>query len=407
MAGIDRPTKTGGAPPFTTDFTPPDGFCAFTYLNSGAPSSPYPTSLWLGYSLGDAKYCYPTSFYENAGTFSPAQCPQSFTTAKTYALTGGSSGAVCCSSGYTYDGARSLAKNDKYDWCTRVVPTNTIGIFADEPRPIYGFTFTSDPPVTALVRAVHVRWEQSDLPGLGLPPETSASSGSNGLAHETEAPIIGGGGGLSDTAKAGIGAGVGVLAVTIIAAILLLLRRRRRGSSLREKGGLGEDASLDGPAGAGSGVRGNGALAAGVAMAAVPAAAAAAASGARGQATATGGQDRPQTEEIQGPWSEYMARWAANQEDWAVYQAGAQQDGLTGDGDPQDDAHAGALPVDGRTPQDVVGLEDTMFAKPPGFAESDLEDFKALEDEKPRVSEDSTLVPSLPRDEKNERDVSD
>jgi hypothetical protein len=303
-------------------------------------------------------------------------------------------------SGYTYDGARSLAPNDKHDWCTRVVPTNTIGIFADEPRPVYGFTFTSDPPVTALVRAVHVRWEPSDLPGLGLPPETSAPSGSDGPARETEAPVVGGGGGLSDTAKAGIGAGVGVLAVTIIAAVLLLFRRRRRReSSLREKGGLGDEAS-DGAAGAGGNIGDNGALAAG-ALSAVPAVAAAAS--ARAQATAAGGQERPRTEELQGPWSEYMARWAANQEDWAVYQAGAQQDGLPGD-DPQDDAHAGALPVDGRTPQDFARLEDTLLDKPPGFAASDLEDFEALGDEKPRVSEESTLVSSLPRDEKSARD---
>jgi hypothetical protein len=199
---------------------------------------------------------------------------------------------------------------------------------------------------------------------------------------------------LSDTAKAGIGAGAGVLAVAIIAVVLLLFRRRRRGLGVREKGVFGDDASADGGAGTGRGGQ-----AGSVAQNVVPSVAAAAG---RGHQETGGAQERP-ADELQGPWSEYMARWAANQEDWAAYQAGAQQDGLPGDGDPQhDDTHAGALPVDGRTPQDVARLEDTALAvKPPDFASDDDHDFEALGDMKPRVSEDSTLESPLPRDEKN------
>ncbi|KAK0649596.1 hypothetical protein B0T16DRAFT_410400 [Cercophora newfieldiana] len=400
MAGLDRGTKTGTGLPFPTDFTPPDDLgCPFTYLSSGATPTAV-SSLWLGYSLdlGGAKHCYPSSFHENSGTFSPARCPQSWTTGSTYTLAGGVSGAVCCSSGYTHDGARSLAGNDNHDWCARVVPTSTIGIlFESEFRqPIYS-TFAPDPPKTALVRAVHVHWQRSDLPGLGLPPETSAPTGSNGPAAETQTPAAAGGGGLSDTAKAGIGAGVGVVAVAIIAAILLLLRRRRRRQAdLQEKGEMAEEDASGDAGDRGQPPVGNALHAAVPAVAPVPAAA------------ARGVQERPpeggpRPDELQGPWSEYMARWTANQGDWAAYQAGAQHEVLDGEVDAAqlDDTHAGALPVDGRTPQDFARLEDTALAKPPGFASSDLEDFEALGDEKPRISEDSRLDSPLPRDEKN------
>lgn len=299
-------------------------------------------------------------------------------------------------SGYTFDGARSLAANDNHDWCTRTVPTNTVGIFQTDLRNINDFVFTGDTPKTALVRALHVRWQESDIAVLGLPPETSAPTGSNGPARETESPgAVPGLGGLSDSAKAGIGAGVGVLAVTILAAVLLLLQRRRRGLRRGEKGELGDGARglMAGAAATSVNTGGHRGLEASDTLVGAPG---------RGRQEAVaqdGGPEVQRAEEMQGPWSEYMARWAANQQDWAAYQAGAQQEDLPREdgGLHQDDAHAGALPVDGRTPHDFARLEDSAHTK---AGLDDLDDLDALGDMKARVSEDSTLDPP-PAGEKN------
>ena len=97
MAGTRDFTRTAGFPAQTAEFTPPEGGCPFTYIHSAKAPAPT-TSLWLAYSSGDASSCYPSSFYENSGTFSPGRCPYSWATATSYTLPGGTSGAVCCSS---------------------------------------------------------------------------------------------------------------------------------------------------------------------------------------------------------------------------------------------------------------------------------------------------------------------
>ncbi|KAK4447359.1 hypothetical protein QBC34DRAFT_496228 [Podospora aff. communis PSN243] len=208
-------------PPLTKPYKYPNGTdCPFTYTFTDIFATQVP--LWLNYDLADVGSCYPPSFTEALGTFSPGRCPESYTTNSTYTLEGGTSGAVCCQSGYDAWGG----------WCTSPVTTTTTALSVSGSTTVTA-TFVS---ATAFIREIHVLWQESDRDLLNTLDETGPQE--TGVPTGTHAASTAVGETLSTAAKAGIGAGVGAVVLVVIGAVIMVFLARRRGVV---KGDAGEE----------------------------------------------------------------------------------------------------------------------------------------------------------------------
>ncbi|OLN88330.1 hypothetical protein CCHL11_00207 [Colletotrichum chlorophyti] len=258
-------TTQRGAAPLTTVFTTPD-FCSSLYwTNTITP----PLSSIV---------CMPTSWHQvydySWGFYSPAICPLGYSEGCAFptSLATSSDGAIgmggpviagetpriCCPTGYT---CYSDIASKGYSKCLSTVPTRSFYDIENQP--------TSQ---LALVFAVQVRWQASDLSILETDPTdpgatytgprstasgvtASASGTTGGTGRQTAGATVptatstttpqgsdsdtsSGGGGFSVGTTIGIAVGsvVGTLAIAMIAFMLCWRRRRRRERSSSDVG---------------------------------------------------------------------------------------------------------------------------------------------------------------------------
>ncbi|KAK0657900.1 hypothetical protein B0T16DRAFT_453317 [Cercophora newfieldiana] len=189
---------------------------------------------------GTKEICYPPGMLVSGnglaypGIFSPAVCPIGWTTNNLALYGSATTGAVCCSSRYTFG---------PQGYCYSPTSSATVAVFPE-------FTSVSMSTVTSITLRIHpitALWQQSDLALLASLSSSRAStstlmglfpSGSSSTAATTDDPSTppastsdDSPGGLSRGAKIGIGVGVSVAFLVILAAVITLfcIRRKKTG----------------------------------------------------------------------------------------------------------------------------------------------------------------------------------
>ncbi|KAI9171306.1 hypothetical protein HJFPF1_00788 [Paramyrothecium foliicola] len=211
----DRQAITESLPPMTTHWTRP-ATCTWTYDGDNQPQAtgaiawldlkPIPHATTLS--------CYPDGMfsYGQTGVFSPATCPDNWTTATARVNTKENkedevTTVICCSSDYSFDGA----------YCKRSVPTVlAVPISYNKTIGTYSIVTTSTTTLYSATIAVHTiqaLFQEKDRAVLGITDEVGISKKSDN--H-----------GLSLGAQIGIGIGVTAAVVLLVGTIMFLFARR-------------------------------------------------------------------------------------------------------------------------------------------------------------------------------------
>ncbi|KAK5990533.1 hypothetical protein PT974_08802 [Cladobotryum mycophilum] len=214
-------------PPMTTHWSKPIS-CTWTYIvdNEQPPSGAGPIA-WLDLEPipgASTLSCYPDGMFAGGrtGVFSPATCPNGWTTVSISVNTDQSpqdatTTALCCSSEYTLDGGH----------CKRQVPTvlavpitynhtaSTYEIMTNSTTTLYGATIA--------VNTIRALFRDDDQAVLGITDDSEID--------DDPEPWH-----LSIPAKIGIGVGVTIFGLLTIAALLFLFFRRRQRKRDQMKG---------------------------------------------------------------------------------------------------------------------------------------------------------------------------
>ncbi|KAJ5100438.1 hypothetical protein N7456_006490 [Penicillium angulare] len=226
--------------PLTTTFSPPEACMTDTWFIEYVSGINYyteiitgtNTSWWL--SLGPTKTstCFPSGYQTNTDFYySPGVCPSGYWIAQETVLTTGTeteTRGTCCPNNYQAQTETNLAWYT-HNACTSYNPTST-----------QVWKFTKAGTTSSTTRAdginapgISIRWKEGEVV-----PQTSTFASSTSIATAptaTEDPTPPeSNGGLSTGAKIGIGVGVAVGGIVIIAllAFFCLYRRKNKSSEL-------------------------------------------------------------------------------------------------------------------------------------------------------------------------------